>query len=48
MHRGGSEGERKKCYLSKKMKRKGNVGPRGRLGRFGFIPTSRAEYSLLH
>lgn len=29
------------------MRERGSEEPRGGLGRFGFIPTSRAEYSLL-
>ena len=51
MHREGSEGERIKCYLSKKMKRgeceRGEAGRQGE-GWLGFIPTRRAEYRLLH
>lgn len=54
MHREGSEGEREKSVICPKRWKEGDTResgseePRGGLGRFGFIPTSGAEYSLLH
>lgn len=49
MHREGSEGERKKCYLSKKMKRGDTQERIDKEPRRGLVlPTRRAEYSLLH